>query len=223
MLLLGTAPVGSPGIWASVAPPGQRFLLANRRCGVWFTALSFTANSTAPWLLLIVSGAAFSWGLAAVWVVAALLIGNLLNWFFVAPRLRAASTAQGTTTILQLLSTETGERLHPGGGSAYYPVLALMLQTGAQLLWTARRSERSHMNSSTACHALRFFARYAMQGVWGACASDALQVGVSWLGLLLPIPALLKQRAGRRSAGSPLGPQSMAGWRARQAWWRSRW
>lgn len=173
------------------------FLLANRHFSVGLTALSFTANSTAPWLLLIVCGAAFSWGLAAVWIVAALLIGNVLNWFYVAPRLRALSTAQGTTTILQLLSAATGERLQPLVIRSGVLILffALLLQTGAQLhLAGSTLANDLDMNMSTAVICLAIFLGVftIAGGYWAASMSDAIQVCVVvTLGLLLPIPAFI--------------------------------
>jgi sodium/proline symporter len=185
-------------IWAARRTHNANdFLLANRRVGLWFTALSFTANSTAPWLLLIVCGAAFSWGLAAVWVVAALLAGNLLNWFYVAPRLRAAAAAQGTTTVLQLLSAATGDRFQPLVVRSGVLILffALLLQTGAQLhLASTTLADDLDVNMSTTVSCLTIFLGvFAIAGgYWAACASDVLQVGVTGLlCLLLPIPAFI--------------------------------
>lgn len=173
------------------------FLLASRRFSIGMTALSFTANSTAPWLLLIVCGAAFSWGLAAVWIVAALLIGNLLNWFYVAPRLRALSTAQGTTTILQLISTATGERLQPLVIRSGVLILffSLLLQTGAQLHFagsTLASDLGINMSTAVVCVALFLGVFTIAGGYWAASMSDAVQVClIVTIGLLLPIPALI--------------------------------
>lgn len=217
LLLYGTCLL-FVGLWAARRTHNANdFLLANRRVALWLTALSFTANSTAPWLLLIVSGAAFAWGLAAVWVVAAFLVGNLLNWFYVAPRLRAASTAQGTTTILQLLSAATGERLQPLVVRSGVLILffALLLQSGAQLhLAGSMLVDDLDANMSTAVACLTIFLGvFAIAGgYWAACASDALQVCVILLlGLLLPIPAFIATGGWSQiQIGiDALGPQAM--------------
>src|SRR5689334_1449473 len=56
------------------------FFVGSRRTDVLITSLSYTANAMPPWLLLVVSGSAFAWGLSAIWVWAALVLGFLLNW-----------------------------------------------------------------------------------------------------------------------------------------------
>ena len=71
------------------------FVLANRRLGAWLLALSCTANTVNAWLLMTLAGAAFAWGWSAAWIWAAFVLGAALNLFFIAPRLRAISSAQG--------------------------------------------------------------------------------------------------------------------------------
>lgn len=218
ILLAYAACLSAVGIWAARRTHNANdFLLASRRAAIWLTALSFTANSTAPWLLLIVSGAAFSWGLAAVWVVVALLIGNLLNWFYVAPRLRALSISQGTMTILQLIAAATGERLQPLVIRSGVLILffSLLLQTGAQLhLAGGMLADDLGVNMSTVVSCLSIFLGVITiaGGSWAANVSDAIQVGIIvLLGLLLPIPAIVA--AGGWSqihAGiAALGPQAV--------------
>lgn len=218
VLLAYGAALLAVGIWAARRTHNANdFLLANRRFAIGLTALSFTANSTAPWLLLIVCGAAFAWGLAAVWIVAALLAGNLLNWFYVAPRLRALSTAQGTTTILQLISAPTGERLQPLVIRSGVLILffSLLLQTGAQLhLAGSTLATDLGVNMSTAVICLAIFLGVftIAGGYWAASMSDAMQVCiVVALGLLLPIPALFAAGGWAQiQAGiHALGPQAV--------------
>jgi sodium/proline symporter len=198
MLLVYGAGLLCAGVWAARRTHNANdFLLANRRLGSWFTALSFTANATAPWLLLIVCGAAFTWGLAAVWVAVALLLGFALNWFYVAPRLRALSVGHGTLTVLQLLSTATGDRLHSLVVRSGVLILScsLLLQAGAQLhLAGIVLAPDLGVDVSTAASLLAIFlAVFTIAGgYWAAALSDVLEVGaVLIVGLLLPIPALL--------------------------------
>jgi sodium/proline symporter len=63
--------------------------------------------------MLILGASAFTWGLAAVWVWAALVVGCIVNLWVVAPRLRSLSTSQGTFTLTQVISAESGDRLQP--------------------------------------------------------------------------------------------------------------
>ena len=88
-------------------------VLANRRLGAWMVALSCTANTVNAWLAMTLAGAAFAWGLSAAWIWAAFIGGAALNVWFVAPRLRNISLAQGNSTLFQLLSIDAGDRLQP--------------------------------------------------------------------------------------------------------------
>jgi sodium/proline symporter len=218
ILLAYAACLFAVGIWAARRTHNASdFLLASRRTAIWLTALSFTANSTAPWLLLIVSGAAFAWGLAGIWVVAALLIGNLLNWFYVAPRLRAVSISQGTTTILQLIAAATGERLQPLVVRSGVLILffSLLLQTSAQLhLAGSMLADDLGVNMSTVVPCLSIFLGVLTiaGGCWAANVSDAIQVSVIvLLGLLLPVPAFIAAGGWQQlHAGiAALGPQAL--------------
>ena len=88
-------------------------VLANRRLDAWLLAVSCTANTVNAWLLMTLAGAAFAWGLSAVWIWAGFIAGAALNLFFIAPRVRQITLAQGHVTLLQILSVDAGDRLQP--------------------------------------------------------------------------------------------------------------
>jgi sodium/proline symporter len=54
--------------------------------------------------LLGVSGAAYTWGLPALWLFPATVGGFLFNWIFVAPRLRRLSAAEGSVTLSEVIA-----------------------------------------------------------------------------------------------------------------------
>ena len=95
---------------------GNDFFLASRRLSTWFVAFSHVANATPAWLLLAFAGAAFTWGLSAVWIWIAVVAGYVLNGFYVAPRLRQLSVGQGSLTLAQVLSADGGDACPPGRG-----------------------------------------------------------------------------------------------------------
>lgn len=66
----------------------EDFFLGGRGLGPWVAAISASASSSSAWTLLGVSGAAYAWGLPALWLFPATVGGFLLNWVWVAPRLR---------------------------------------------------------------------------------------------------------------------------------------
>ena len=89
-LLMFAAAVLVVAAWAGRRTHGAAdFALANRRLGVWLLALGYASAAINPWTLLILGASAFTWGLAAVWIWAALVFGCIGNLWFVAPRLRA--------------------------------------------------------------------------------------------------------------------------------------
>ncbi|HSN73210.1 MAG TPA: sodium/proline symporter [Steroidobacteraceae bacterium] len=102
------------GAWASrrTRDTGD-FFLGGRRLGAVVAALSQAASASSAWTLLGVSGAAFAWGLSAVWIWFAVMAGYVLNWFYVAPRLRILSIEQGSTTLSQVIGAGLGERMRP--------------------------------------------------------------------------------------------------------------
>ena len=111
------------------------FAIANRRLGVWLTALGYCANAVNAWMLLLLSAAAFMWGLSAVWVWGAVMFGCIVNLWYVAPRLRAASAGQGGMTLIQVVSADAGDRLQPliVRSAVFILTITLLLQIGAML------------------------------------------------------------------------------------------
>jgi len=94
ILLLGI------GWWASKRnTDGEDFYLGGRKLGGVVAALSASASSSSAWSLLGVSGAAFAWGLPAVWLIPA-----TLNWVWVAPRLRRQSLENRAVTLTEFLA-----------------------------------------------------------------------------------------------------------------------
>lgn len=93
------------GAWAARRTrDAEEFFLGGRRLGAWLAALSQGATQSSAWTLVGVSGAAFAWGLAAVWIWIAVVAGYAVNWFWIAPRLRRLSAAEGSVTLVQLLA-----------------------------------------------------------------------------------------------------------------------
>ena len=71
------------------------FALGNRRLGLWLTALGYVSSAINPWTLLVLGASAFTVGLAAIWIWAALVCGCLFNLWFVGPRLRTIVQVYG--------------------------------------------------------------------------------------------------------------------------------
>ncbi|MDZ7668165.1 MAG: sodium/proline symporter [Gammaproteobacteria bacterium] len=94
------------GIWAQRrVSDSNDFHLAGRALGPVVASLSASASSSSVWTLLGVSGAAYLWGLSAVWLIPAVICGFAINWFLVAPRLQRDSRGNGALTLVEFLAS----------------------------------------------------------------------------------------------------------------------
>ncbi|MDQ0272464.1 sodium/proline symporter PutP [Cytobacillus purgationiresistens] len=64
------------------------YMLGGRTLGPTVTALSAGASDMSGWLVMGLPGAMYATGLSASWIAIGLTVGALLNWVYVAPRLR---------------------------------------------------------------------------------------------------------------------------------------
>jgi len=93
------------GLWARGRNRSvEDFFLAGRGLGPWVAAISASASSSSAWTLLGVSGAAYAWGLPALWLFPATVGGFLLNWAWVAPRLQRLAREEGAITLSEVVA-----------------------------------------------------------------------------------------------------------------------
>ncbi|MBT8057611.1 MAG: sodium/proline symporter, partial [Gammaproteobacteria bacterium] len=98
------------GWWASRRNADSTdFYLGGRNLGGAVAALSASASSSSAWSLLGVSGAAFAWGLPALWLIPATVLGFCINWYLVAPRLSRQSRDSGAITLTEFLAGPPGD------------------------------------------------------------------------------------------------------------------
>lgn len=64
------------------------YFLGGRQLNGWVAALSAQASDMSGWLLMGLPGAIFALGTGQIWIAVGLAIGTILNWIFVASRLR---------------------------------------------------------------------------------------------------------------------------------------
>ncbi len=81
------------------------FFLGGRQLNGLVAALSAGASDMSAWVLMGLPGAIYMYGLGQVWISVGLVIGTILAWIFVAPRLRRyAILAKDSITIPQYLT-----------------------------------------------------------------------------------------------------------------------
>ena len=81
------------------------YFLGGRQMGAWVSALSAGASDMSAWVLMGLPGAIYVSGMVKTWTAIGLLIGYILSWIFLAPRLRRFSIhANDSITIPQYLT-----------------------------------------------------------------------------------------------------------------------
>jgi sodium/proline symporter len=121
---------------------GADHLLASRRLDAWPVAFGYVGSATNAWTLMVIAGAAFTWGFGAIWLWASFIAGALFSMYYIAPRLRSVASAQNAVTLTQVISAEAGDRMQPTVArcAALISLLMLSLQvavvarTGAEWL-----------------------------------------------------------------------------------------
>lgn len=188
--------------------------LASRRVGPWLTALGFVANAPNAWMLMSVGMAAFTWGLSAAWLWPAVLIGQAICWFYVAPRLAERSATQDSLTLIGTLSAEVGEgsRVLVARSAILIAALALLIQIGAQSLAVAQLFGELELSGTMLV--VTFAALVVvvvLGGYWAISLLEAAQVLILTVTLvLLALYGLvaLDGWAGMRDALVAAGPQA---------------
>ena len=94
-LLIGIA------IWAAKARTRNigEFLVGGKRMNEWVVALSAVVSGRSAWLILAVSGVAYSFGIAAVWLVVGYISMELFMFLGPGRRLKRYTQASGDITL----------------------------------------------------------------------------------------------------------------------------
>lgn len=88
------------GYWASKRVTTQEdYFLGGRQLGPVIAALSYSASSSSAYSLLGMSGAAYLLGFSAIWIASGSILGAIIAWIYVAPRLLKFSHKNNIVTI----------------------------------------------------------------------------------------------------------------------------
>jgi Na+/proline symporter len=97
------------GFWCALHTRStDDFHLAGRSLGAVRAALSQAAGAYGSWILIGVSAAAYTLGLAAAWFGAGILSGAAITWFYVGPAVHRQARAAGVLTAFELLGNPSG-------------------------------------------------------------------------------------------------------------------
>ncbi len=101
------------GVWTSrMTRSPLDFFLADRSLKAWVTAISSTASSESAWAVLGTVGLAYKEGLSAIWFMPGCLLGYLINWLFLAEKLRKHSEENHAITLLDYFENHFDDKSH---------------------------------------------------------------------------------------------------------------
>jgi sodium/proline symporter len=196
-LILYQALLLSIGWWASRrTSDNEDFYLGGRKLGAAVAALSASASSSSAWSLLGVSGAAYAWGLPAIWLIPSTLLGFFINWYWVAPRMWKQSRENNALTLTEFLAGPHGD-----------PARKTIMRIGAAVIlfsFTFYVAAQFQAAGNTFASALNIepvtaivlgaaivLAYVMLGGFWAASITDSLQgILMALSALVLPLIAL---------------------------------
>ena len=101
------------GVWTSRATHSPLdFFLADRSLKAWVTAISSTASSESAWAVLGTVGLAYKEGLSAIWFMPGCLLGYLINWLFLAEKLRKHSAENHSIPLPDYFANHFNDKTH---------------------------------------------------------------------------------------------------------------
>lgn len=86
------------------------FLIGNRSLNYWLTALAAHASDMSNWLFMGYPAIIFIGGLFNAWVAIGLTLCMLLNWQWIAPKLRILTEKSGNLTLSGFFESKLGDR-----------------------------------------------------------------------------------------------------------------
>ena len=193
----------SIGWWASRrTSDNEDFYLGGRKLGAAVAALSASASSSSAWSLLGVSGAAYAWGLPAIWLIPSTLLGFFINWFWVAPRMWQQSRVHNALTLTEFLAGPHGD-----------PARKTIMRIGAAVIlfsftfYVAAQFQAAGHTFASALNmdptmaivlgATIVLAYVMLGGFWAASITDSLQ------GLLMALSAVVLPLIALIAVGGP--------------------
>jgi sodium/proline symporter len=172
---------------------GEDFSLARRRLSDVFTGLSQAINCLPAWLLMALALFAYSMGLAAVWMAATIALGLVINWWWIAPRLRAQTMTTGSITLAHWFAFSAGDNLQAATrrSATAIVVFCTSLTSVTLLQWVAQNVAARFDTTTTTANILvvaTLLLATVPAGLWSASVADLIQAAV--LSIVLPVFAV---------------------------------
>ncbi|MGH9339936.1 MAG: sodium/proline symporter [Acidobacteriota bacterium] len=166
------------------------FFLGGRKLGPLVAAVSASASSSSAWTLLGVSGAAYAWGLSALWLFPACVGGFLLNWYVLARPLQNLSHQNGAVTVTEVLAGPVARPERPliATVASLIILVSLVTYVASQFQGAGKAFNETFgisLLESVLLGAAIVLFYTLLGGFWAVSVTDTLQ------GLLMAISAIL--------------------------------
>jgi len=197
---------------------GEDFALARRRLPWLLTGFSQAVGCVPIWLLMALALLAYAAGLAAVWMVLSTLLGLAINWWLIAPRLRAQAAATGSQTLPQWFAATAGDDMQivTRRSATAIVVFCLGFTTLTMMQWAAE-GLASVLDTSVATALvlllLTMLITTLLAGIWSASMGDVVQAGLLACAVLFLAVCALIAAGGGSSLWSALAAREPAGGR----------
>ncbi len=180
------------------------FYLGGRKLGPLVAAISASASSSSAWTLLGVSGAAYAWGLSALWLFPACVGGFMLNWYVLAPTLQRVSGREQAVTVTDVLAGAPGSPLRRSVSVVSSLVILLSLATyvASQFQGAGKTFSETFgisMTTSILIGSAIVVSYTFLGGFWAVSITDTVQ------GLLMVVTAVLLPASALAAVGGPGG------------------
>ena len=188
------------GLWAQRKSTNiDGFLIGNRQLGPVVAAISYSASSSSAWTLLGMSGVAYSLGISAIWFVIGSILGMVLSWGFIAPKLMQISHRHQffTLTDVLLMGIKSGvwRKLIVVIASTII-VICFVFYVAAQLQGAGQTFHHVFSigaNQSIVGGAFIVLIYTLLGGFWAVSITDTIQgILMAMAAILLPIAAFLQ-------------------------------
>lgn len=187
------------GLWASRRNKDEEdFFLGGRGLGPVVAAISYSSSASSAWTLLGLSGAAYVLGLRVVWIALGSIIGMLVAWYWIGPRLMRHSRERGQITLTDFLAEDAGGGMRQGivVASSVIIILTFAFYVAAQFQGAGNTFASTFdmgMTESILLGALIITIYTLLGGFWAVSVTDTVQgILMALTAILLPVAALME-------------------------------
>jgi sodium/proline symporter len=188
----------SLGVWSQRRThDNEDFFLGGRQLGASVASISYAASSSSAWTLIGFTGIVYVMGLSSVWFIPGILLGHVIGWTWIAPRLMKASKDQNLLTVTDVLAGDVqgGMRRALVICASVFIVLSFTLYIAAQF-HAAGTTFTSYFDisfeQSVLLGALIVLVYTFLGGFWAVSLTDTLQgILIGVVAVALPVAALI--------------------------------